>query len=203
MAKSDLTTKSLDELIAYVVKHPIRVDALAILNERTASINEIAEQMGESVNKVGHHVKDLFDAGCIEIVRTEQRRGAHEHYYCASLRPNISDAEWRKLSKETRLEISGLVFQTIVAEGLGALRAGTFDSRTNRHLSWRILNLDEEGWLELVEEKAESLEAVEAIQARSYRRLTESGEEGVSIIAAAMAFERAKRGRSRSLRLID
>lgn len=197
MPKTDVKTKSLDELIAYVVKHPIRVDALAIFNERTASVAEVAEIMGLPVGKVSHHIKDLYDAGCIELVRAEQRRGAQERYYCASLRPNISDEVWAKLSHEDRSEISVLVFQAIMAEGLGALRVSTFDSRTNRHLSWRILSLDEEGWQELVEEKAELLEKVEAIQARSFRRMSESGGEGFSAISAAMAFERARPGRSR------
>jgi len=44
--KPDLKSRSLDERIAYVVKHPFRIDALAVLNERTASIAQIAEIMG-------------------------------------------------------------------------------------------------------------------------------------------------------------
>jgi Bacterial regulatory protein, arsR family len=203
MPKPDLKTKSRDELIAYVVKHPYRVDALAILNERVASIAEIAEIMNVPAGRLEHHIKDLHDAGCIEIVRRERRRGAYEHYYAASLRPNISDEAWALLSQKERLEISGLVFGAIMAEGLGAIRVRTFDSRKDRHLSWRILHLDEEGWLELVEEKAESLERTETIQANSYRRIAESGEEGISVIAGAFAFERAKPGRSEGHGLID
>jgi Bacterial regulatory protein, arsR family len=197
MPKPNLKSKSRDERIAYIIKHPYRVDALAILNERTASVAEIAEIMGVPANKLEHHIRDLHEAGCIEIVRSERRRGAYEHYYCASLRPNISDEAWAMLSLDERLEISSLVFGAIMAEGLGALRARTFDSCTDRHLSWRILYLDEEGWLELVKEKAESLEGTETIQANAYRRMAESGEKGISVIAGAFAFERAKPGRSR------
>ncbi len=203
MPTPDLKTKSLDEQMAYVIKHPYRVDALAILNERVASIAEIAGIMDVVVSKLEHHVKALFDAGCIEIVRSEPRRGAHEHYYCASLRPNISDEAWKVLSQEERLEISRLVFGAIMAEGVGAIRAHSFDSRKDRHLSWRILHLDEEGWLELAEEKAESLERTEAIQANAYRRMAESGEEGISVIAGAFAFERAIPGRSEGHGPID
>ncbi len=196
MPKPDLRSRGLDERIAYVCKHPLRVDALAILNERTASIAQIADIMGVEANKIEHHVKDLHDAGCIEIVRTVPRRGAHEHYYAATLRPNINDEEWAKLSLDQRQEISGLVFGAIMAEGIGALRIGSFDSRKNRHLSWRILYLDEEGWMELIKEKNESLERTEAIQASAYRRMTESHEEGFSAIAGAFSFERARPGRS-------
>jgi Bacterial regulatory protein, arsR family len=196
MPKPSLKTKSRDERVAYIIKHPYRIDALAILNERVASVAEIAEIMGIPANKLDHHIRDLHDAGCIEIAKSERRRGAQEHYYCASLRPNISDEAWAMLSLEERLEISSLVFGAIMAEGLGAIRAGTFDSRIDRHLSWRILDLDEEGLVELAEEKRESLEGTETIQANAYRRMAESGEEGVSVIAGAFAFERAKPGRS-------
>lgn len=189
-------SRSVDELITFVVKHPIRVDALAILNERTASANEIARQLGVDLHKVSNHVTALAEAGCIELVKTEQKRGALQHFYRASMRANISDKEWAKLSEPARREISALVFQTIVAEGLGALRAGTFDSRADRHLSWRVMNLDEAGWEELVLEKAQSMERTEEIQARVDGRLAESGGQGFSAIDAALVFERARPGRS-------
>jgi hypothetical protein len=196
--RSEVTTqtKSIDELVAFVIQHPIRVDALSILNERVASPSEIAKLCGGNLNKVGNHVRALAEAGCIEEVRTEVKRGAVEHFYRASLRPHIGDAEWAQLPEPARREISGLVFQAVIAEGLGALRAGTFDSRTDRHLSWSMLTLDGEGWTELTTEQAESLERIEAIQARSYERMVHSKEEGVGVIAAAMSFERAVPGRS-------
>lgn len=203
MPKPDLKTKRRDERIAHVIKHPYRIDMLAILNERIASIAEMAAAMNVEPARLSHHVKDLFDAGCIEIAKTERRRGAQEYYYCASLRPNISDEAWAVLSLKERLEISSLVFGAIVAEGLGALRTGSFDSRSNRHLSWQILSLDEEGWLELVQEKNESLERIEAIAAGSSHRMVDTGETGVSLIAGAFAFERAKSERSKLPPIID
>ena len=203
MPKPDLRSRSLDERITYVCKHPLRVDALAVLNERTASIAQLADIMGVEASALEHHVKDLHDAGCIEIVRKTRRRGDYEHYYAATLRPNISDEAWGNLSLEERRDISGLVFGAIMAEGIAALRVGTFDSRTNRHLSWRILRLDDEGWLELIKEKNESLERTEAIQANAFRRMTDSREEGTSFIAGAFSFERAQSYRPAGHSIID
>jgi predicted transcriptional regulator len=68
----------------HVPKRPIRIDALAILNEREASAVEIARQIGEDLNKVGNHVKALYDCGCIERTKTEFKRGADVHFYRAS-----------------------------------------------------------------------------------------------------------------------
>jgi DNA-binding transcriptional ArsR family regulator len=190
--------RGVDELIVYVLKHPIRVDALAIFNEREASVVEIARLIGEDEKKVGHHVKALFDYGCIERVRTARRRGAAVHFYRASLRPHIGDKEWAALPPITRHEISALVFQAIVTEVLAAFRAGRFDARLNRHLSWRAMQLDEQGWTELTAELRESLERIEGIAERSEVRLTAAGKPGFPAVAAAAGFERALPSRSRA-----
>jgi len=201
MGTSAQKLKGLDELVVFVIQHPIRVDALAILNEREASAAEIARQIGEDLKKVGNHVKALATHGCIELVRTEKKRGASEHFYKASLRPHIGDAEWAQLSPLARHEISALVFQSIVAEVLASFRAEKFDSRLDRHLSWRSMKLDEEGWRELMEELKESLERIEAIALRAEERLCERDEQGFPAIAAALGFERALPGRARGPRL--
>jgi DNA-binding transcriptional ArsR family regulator len=197
----DQKAKSIDELTAHVLNHRIRVDALAILNERPASAIEIAQMIGEPLGKVSNHLKELLKAGCIELLKTERRRGATETTYRASLRPHIGDDAWARLSRAARSEISALVFQAIVAEGLGAMRAGTFDARRDRHLSWRVVQVDEAGWGEIRDHKAQSLTAIEDIECRSVERSLESGEETFSVIVAAMAFERGQRWRSPRRRL--
>lgn len=192
-----LRPKGVDDLVVFVVQHPIRVDALQILNEREASAPEIARLIGEDLKTVGNHIKTLADLGCIELVRTEKKRGAQEHFYVASLKPHIGDEEWGRLSPQARHEISALMFQAIVAEALAAFRNGKFDSRLNRHVSWQPLKLDEEGWEELMQELKESLERIEGIKTRAEERLIESGEKGFQAIAAALGFERGVVGRVR------
>jgi DNA-binding transcriptional ArsR family regulator len=193
--------RSVDELVVFVIQHPIRVDALQILNEREASAAQIARLIGEDMKKVGNHVKALADHGCIELVRVKRTRGAEEHLYRASLRPCIGDDEWAQLPHQARREISALVFQAIVAEALAAFRAGSFDSRLDRHLSWQPMKLDEQGWQELMQELKESLERVQDIAARADERLCTTGEEGFPAIAAALGIERGMAGRSREFQL--
>lgn len=188
-------TRTIEDAVGYAVGHRIRIDALAILNEGKASPNEIAKQIGEGVSKVGHHVKELFDSGCIEFVGTEQRRGATEHYYRAIERPFISDEEARALPAETKREFAALILQAIMAEGLASLRAGKMDADDDIWMSWRSLSLDAEGQREVADEQAESYARVADIEARSAARLIESGEAGTSTVVAAMAFERSRSGR--------
>jgi DNA-binding transcriptional ArsR family regulator len=190
-------TRSIEEAVAYAVGHRIRIDALSILNEGKASPNEIAKMIDEGVSKVGHHVKELFESGCIEFVGTEQRRGATEHFYRAIERPFISDEEARALPEETKREVAALILQAIMAEGLAALRAGKMDADDDVWLSWRSVSLDEQGRREVADEQAESYARIEEMEARSAARLVEAGEEGSPTIVAALAFERSRSGRPR------
>lgn len=188
-------TRTIEEAVAYAVGHRIRIEALSILNEGTASPNEIAKLIDEGVSKVGHHIKELVDSGCIEFVGTAQRRGATEHFYRAVTRPFISDEEARELSPETKREFAALILQAIMAEGLSALAAGKMDADENVWMSWRSIELDAQGRREVAEEQAESYARIEEIEALAASRLLEAGEEGKSAVVAAMAFERSRAGR--------
>ncbi|HKT82308.1 MAG TPA: winged helix-turn-helix domain-containing protein [Solirubrobacterales bacterium] len=194
--------RSIEEAVSFAVGHRIRIDALSILNEGTASPNEIAKMIGEGVSKVGHHVKELFDSGCIEFVGTEQRRGATEHFYRAIARPFISDEEARRLPEETKREFAALILQAIMAEGLASLRAGKMDSDDDIWMSWRSVNLDEQGRREVADEQAASYARIEEIEAKCASRLLESDDEtGTSTVIAAMGFERSRAGRPPGERL--
>ena len=51
-----------------------------------ASPNELSKELEEGLSQVSYHVKVLKDFECIEMVKTEPRRGAVEHYYRATSR---------------------------------------------------------------------------------------------------------------------
>src|SRR4051812_38418058 len=97
----------LDERLVKAISHPIRHRVLVALNERVASPNELAQELGESLGRVSYHVRQLVGVGAIELVRTEPRRGAVEHYYRASTRAWFSAAEWARLPATTRRGILG------------------------------------------------------------------------------------------------
>ncbi|HEU4678073.1 MAG TPA: hypothetical protein VFS35_01040, partial [Terrimicrobiaceae bacterium] len=143
-------SESIGQLLVFLLRHPIRLEALRIFNTREASAVEVAREIGEDGKKVGNHVRSLFEHGCIERVRTEKRRGADVHFYRGALRPGISDAEWERMSPPNRLRVSALILQGILAEALAALEYGQFDSRLDRHLSHGLMEVDEQGWTELV-----------------------------------------------------
>jgi DNA-binding transcriptional ArsR family regulator len=183
------TLDLVDPRIAKALSHPMRARILAILNERTASPNEISEMIDERLPNVSYHVRALLDLGTIELVDTAQRRGAIEHYYKALVRPFFSDRDWKRLPKSGRQSISDSALQIIWEDVSDAIKAGTFEARTDRHLSHTPMVLDAEGWGELVK----LLEGVRAeadkIASRSAARLKKSEKPGIPTTLVAMQFE--------------
>lgn len=185
---------SFDPTWARVMSNPVRVQALTILNERVASPNELAKELGEGLSQVSYHVKVLLGNDCIELVKTEPRRGAVEHYYRATARAFLTDRDWRHVPNSLRPSLSGTLLQTAIEDAVGALASERFDVRDERHLSWTPMILDHEGWRELTDILAGTLERVLEVQSASAARLAESGEEGSPITTTILAYESAPQG---------
>lgn len=195
-AKSKTKSKSkrkkstgVDQRLVKALAHPLRVEILTILNERMASPNELSKELEEGLSQVSYHVKVLKDFECIEMVKTEPRRGAVEHYYRATARAFLTDPDWKNLPESVKPGVSSSVVQMVMEEIAGALRAGTFDARDDRHLSWTPGVVDEQGWSESVDLFAETLDHAIEIQTASAKRLAKSGEEGIPATAVLMNFE--------------
>lgn len=72
---------SIDQRLAKALSNPLRAQALNLIAEGVASPKLIAEELGLDVRNVAYHVRVLKRLGCIELVETQQRRGALEHLY--------------------------------------------------------------------------------------------------------------------------
>lgn len=184
--------KTLEETQAFAVGHTVRIEALTLFNERVASPKDVAELTGVSLSQAGHHVKELREAGCIEFVRQEPRGGAVEHFYCANKRPELTDEEWELLPDKTRRQLVAAVFRNLIAEGLSAIRSGNMSADRFMRMSWKSMNLDEQGRQEAADEQRESLERLQRIETAANKRMNKSGEKGVSTIIAVLGFTRSR-----------
>ena len=133
------TASAVDSRLAKALAHPLRVQLLAALNEGVASPNELAKKLDEPLTNVSYHVRMLHDLGCIELVETEPRRGALEHYYRAIVRPFFGERDWKRLPKNARGSISDAVLQLVWDDAAEAIKSGLFDEREDRHLSRSVL----------------------------------------------------------------
>lgn len=178
-----------DQRLVKALAHPLRVEILIILNERMASPNELSKELEEGLSQVSYHVKVLKDFECIEMVKTEPRRGAVEHYYRATARAFLTDREWQKLPESIKPGMSAAVMKMLIGDVIEAMNGGTFDSRDDRHMSWTPGVVDEQGWTESVELINETLDRAIAIHTASAKRLAKSGEEGIPATTVLMNFE--------------
>jgi hypothetical protein len=128
-------------------------------------------------------------AGCIELVRTEPRRGAIEHFYRAVVRPFFSDEDWKRLPTSARRDITEATLQLIWEDTSDALTAGTFDRRADRHLSRSPLVLDRHGWEQVNELLQQMMDRVVEIEAESAKRRAADGDDGMNTKMVLMHFE--------------
>lgn len=175
------------------LNHPVRVKALTILTERTASPTEISNQIGVPLSHVSYHVRVLDELGMIEIVGEEPVRGAVKHFYKAVERPFLDTAEWEQLSPQVRTAVSAYALETILKDAAKSLGAGVFDAREERHLTRTPLLLDEEGWQKVTAIQMEALESILDEQAASAARMNDSEEDGFPVIVAMACFEMPKK----------
>lgn len=186
------------------LKHPIRVRILEVLCE--GDISPVGFLHGgmlppgvafkdeaNAISHISYHFKVLREADCIALVDTKQRRGATEHIYRSKALALHTDEEFEAMSFEERRNISRSTLQMLIARADGAIIAGTFDKRIDRHLSWVAMELDEDGWTELRDLQADTLDRANGIKAAAIARKHEKDDPsaGATFTATfgALAFE--------------
>lgn len=189
MAQTRTSPEGITQQLAKALAHPLRVRILSSLHKGISSPNQLSQELGEPLGNVSYHVKTLLEYDCVELVKTEPRRGAVEHFYRATERAFFSDSDWAKIPASARKGISGVILETIGTEATEALVAGSIDARTDSHVSHTPLVVDEQGWKEIVAMLAETLDRAIAIQEEAASRLADGKEEGISTKLGILYFE--------------
>jgi DNA-binding transcriptional ArsR family regulator len=187
-AKGKVKT-GVDQRLVKALAHPLRVQILMILNDRMASPNELSKELEEGLSQVSYHVKVLKDYECIEMVKTEPRRGAVEHYYRATARAFLGDQDWQHLPDSIKPGMTASLMEMLMDDIVKAMDGGTFTRRDDMHISWTPGPVDEQGWNEMVSLMKDTLDQVFEIQAKSASRLVKSGDEGIPGSIVLMHYE--------------
>jgi DNA-binding transcriptional ArsR family regulator len=177
----------LDEALLKAISHPLRHRLLGLLDERVASPNELARELGLPLGRVSYHIRLLADLGAIELVRTEPRRGALEHFYRAVTRGWFSDDDWSRLPRAARRGIVGQSLQRIFSDVTAAVDAGGFDGATSQ-VTRTSMELDERGLEEMSQLITTAAERAAQINAECADR--RGSAEGVTTELALLHFER-------------
>lgn len=168
--------------------HPVRVECLTILTKRVASPRQLSELLEHDLSNISYHVRTLVELGLVELVGEENVRGAVAHFYKAVERPLLSNAEWEALSPEVRKAISSYGWDILIKDASEAIAKGTFDSRSDRHLTRTTLLLDSEGFNRLSKLMDGLLEEVLSEQAAAAERMSKTGEKPLHAVAATALF---------------
>src|SRR5262245_35555119 len=174
--------------IATALAPPWRARILQRLGERVASPGDLASELGAPLGVVSYHVRMLRDYDCVELVRTEPRRGALQHFYRATARPNLDEDQWRTLPAGLRKELSGETLQDLVSDLAQAADAGKLEDPevvVNR----TPLELDDRGFKKLNRLLARTHEQALQIASESAAR----GAEGAGVFGTELAILHFKR----------
>jgi DNA-binding transcriptional ArsR family regulator len=171
------------------LSHPTRQHILDMLGEGPSSPVRLMRRMDNiSLNLVSHHIKVLKELGCVELIETVPRRGATEHIYRATKRHMFTVEEWETIAPHDRAPITANVLRLISEDTGRAFAEGKIDELPDNHLSRTALQLDEEGWGEVVEILERTLGEIQEVNERSAERTSTSGEELASSRVMIMQF---------------
>jgi DNA-binding MarR family transcriptional regulator len=171
------------------VRNPLQVRILAACNQREVTTREIANKEKKPVTTVGYHFQTLEKNGYLRVARKEKARGFIRHYYVADRQAVITDKEFEQMSPAERGKMSNAVLLDILDRAGQAMRAGTLDARDDSHLSWSPMELDEQGWKELVGVSTQVLQRSFEIQAAASARLRKTGGKPIHTTFTLAAFE--------------
>lgn len=190
IGKREAASRSLDQRIIKALAHPLRVELLAILNDRTASPNELSKELKEGLSQVSYHIKVLKDFAMIEMVKTEPRRGAVEHFYRASEKVFIPAWLMKMIPKSAQQQMFGDVLADIEQDVGTSLETGTFDKRQDWVVGRDPRILDGKGREDAEEAAAAFFKRYEEIEVEAVnRRANDEGDgKGIPTTAVVLVF---------------
>jgi hypothetical protein len=174
---------------------------VAEANRRAISVTEFHREHGErldsaDVDAVRRRFKMLTEVGWLKVVERKtggRRRGAMEYFYRATGPAFRDDDPWQVPAAIGDAR-SWAFFERFSRLAKEAMKAGTFDARTDRIATWSLLRLDRQGW-ERVTAAVEDLHRLAlAEQERARARMRKSGEKPVPTTVMLAAFESPKTG---------
>jgi hypothetical protein len=180
--------------------YPILADEVcrqivAELNHQEMSVTQFYREFGgANISGIRRRFKRLELIGWLKKVSEEtggHRRGAIEHFYRATGPAIIDNGPWT-LPDSLSERNSWKVFEFFGEKVKEAIKAGTFDARVDRYITWSLVSLDRQGWANVIA----GIEALSTFlfeeQERAKDRAANSGEQPVLMTIGLGAFEAPK-----------
>ena len=189
-----------DPRIAKALSHPMRARILGILDERVASPNEISEMIDERLpERELPRARAARTSAASSSWTPRSGAGRSSTTTARSCGPSSATATGSGCRGSGRQAISDAALKIIWEDVSDALKAGTFESRPDRHLSHNDVVLDDEGWKEVAKLLSTMIADVQRIAAASAKRL-KTAVTRASRRRSSRCSSSCRRGMLRSLR---
>jgi DNA-binding transcriptional ArsR family regulator len=175
--------------MATALLHPLRGRVLQILAERPATVRAVADELGEPRDRIRKQIQWLEREGIVFVSQQLPRRGMAENCYRTLVEPVVDTAEFERLSDAERAHLSGEAIKRLYRDATRAVRAGTFDRRSDMASVHIRMLLDERGWREFAELHHRTALAAFALRRQALERLEQSGEEPILAASTTFLFE--------------
>lgn len=183
-----------DPRLVKALAHPLRVQILAVLEDRTASPSDLAEELKAPLGNVSYHVRILAKLDLLKLVRKRQRRGAIEHLYRANGRVRVSDRAWGQVPGIVKTAMVDATLEQVGRYVEQSAVMGGFE-RPEAHIIRQPMRLDQQAWKELSAAVADLLQRANDIERESQKRLRGEDHEGeLDAGLVMMLFEGAPGG---------
>lgn len=196
----DATGPAIDQKLMKALGHPLRIAILSILNDRMASPTELSRELGEGLSQVSYHVKVLKDYEMIQMVRTEPRRGAVEHFYQAVREVFLPSWQMKAMPKSAQRSAFVKVLKEIEQDLGASLAAGAFENRPDWVVARDPKPLDDKGRKDAEKLAARCLQEYKAIGVEAGERIAKGESEPVPTTAVLLIFSTIRRSKSKAQR---
>lgn len=179
--------------LAPVLEDDKRLEIVSKSNEQEVSVTQFHREVGGmSRPAIGRRFKTLEDSSWLgrgRAVSGGARRAGVEQFFRAT-KPTIrdfdpsSDPADRIVGRET-----WHTFESLCELAMEALTAGTFDTRTDRCVSWSLIRLDRQGWENVIAGIEALLQFIADEQERARLRIAKSGERPIPMTVGLGAYE--------------
>lgn len=184
--------------LAKVFEDELSLNIVAEANVRAVSVPGIHREVADEFSReqVRGRFAKLEPMGWLAKIEEKtgggRRRSATEFFYRAT-GPAVFDNEaWGDVPAALKEAYSWTTFKQLCERVKEAMEAGTFDAREDRYLTWSLLQLDQQGWRNVIAgiEKLFAFLFEEADRAEA--RMAKSGVEPILMTVALGAFESPK-----------
>jgi hypothetical protein len=185
--------RSFFPMLAKVCANPRDLEIVDELNRRELSPKRLNAMMDDfTLPGSDRRLQKLARQGWATEVRQEtggKRRGATEHFYRAVGPALIDNESWAKIPEAIKATITSRTFEQLREKVKEAVDVGTFDARTDRHLTWSLLRLDQTGWETVVGMVDAFFESLFDEEKSAKQRMKGSGEKPILATIGLAAFE--------------